>query len=286
MRTISIILLATIAFCTLVFAQAVLSPKQFTIEFIAELKKALPSAKILQAGDLELKVKDKKSSDHTVFLDNAYDSYKQDPAQKQGVIDRYIDSTIETLNYKATNIDKNRIVPILKDRPWLYEIKQSMAERGAKKLPDLVTDDYNSELIIIYAEDTPKNIKYITNDDFKKLNIKRKELKALAVQNLKSLLPKIELLGGEGLFLITAGGDYEASLLLFDSIWKSGQIKVQGDIVVAIPSRDLLIITGSQEYEGLSKAKKIIEEAYEEGAYRLTKSFFVFKEGKFIKMDK
>jgi uncharacterized protein YtpQ (UPF0354 family) len=161
-----------------------------------------------------------------------------------------------------------------------------MIERGAKKLPDNVFDDYNAELVIVYAEDSPKNIRYITNEDLKKLTIDRKGLRLLSVQNLKAILPKIELVGGDGLFMMTAGGDYEASLLLFDNIWKSDQIKVHGDIVVAIPSRDLLLITGSQEKDGLSKAKQIVDKAYEEGAYKLTKSLFVFKNGKFEKFNK
>jgi uncharacterized protein YtpQ (UPF0354 family) len=55
--------------------------------------------------------------------------------------------------------------------------------------------------------------------------------------------------------MITAGGDYEASLLLFDDIWSGGQIKVEGDIVVAVPAKNVLLITGSQNRKGLAAAR-------------------------------
>ena len=45
--------------------------------------------------------------------------------------------------------------------------------------------------------------------------------------------------------MLKAGGDYEASLLLFDDIWRDGQVKVDGDIVVAVPAKDVLLVTGS-----------------------------------------
>ena len=142
MKIIILLITFGIPFCSFSYAQSVLSPKQFTDAFIFELKKAYPKSEIIKKGDLELRVKNQDSSDHSVFLDNAYDSYKQDPSQLQDIIARYVVSAVETLNYNKDTIDINRIVPIIKDIPWIDEIKQSMIERGAKKLPDNVFDDY------------------------------------------------------------------------------------------------------------------------------------------------
>jgi uncharacterized protein YtpQ (UPF0354 family) len=49
-------------------------------------------------------------------------------------------------------------------------------------------------------------------------------------------VPKIEM---------RAGGQYESSLLLAENIWSSGQIEVDGDVVVAVPAKDALLVTGS-----------------------------------------
>ena len=163
-----------------------------------------------------------------------------------------------------------------KDRPWLEETRKAMMDRGAKQIAETVHEDLNSDLLILYAEDSPKNIRYFSPKDLEKARIDRKELRSLACENLKRLLPKIERSGANGLFMLTAGGDYEASLLLFDSIWSNMKKEVRGDVVVAIPSRDLLIVTGSEDSQGIEKMKQIVQKASAEGSYRLTTKLFVF----------
>jgi uncharacterized protein YtpQ (UPF0354 family) len=142
-------------------------------------------------------------------------------------------------------------------------------------------DTYNSELVVLYAEDTPKNMRYLTDDDVTELGIERDELRQLAVENLRRLLPNVEMTGDKGVFLMQAGGDYEASLLLIESIWNSGQIEVEGEIVVAIPARGILIITGSQNRGGLRKVRDLAEKTASEASYRLTSQLFVFRAGRF-----
>ena len=69
--------------------------------------------------------------------------------------------------------------------------------------------------------------------------------------NLSRLLPKIEIRpGSDGVLLISAGGEFDASLLLADNLWSGGQVKVDGDIVVAVPAKDVLIATGSNNAPG------------------------------------
>jgi uncharacterized protein YtpQ (UPF0354 family) len=86
--------------------------------------------------------------------------------------------------------------------------------------------------------------------------------------------------------MMTAGGDYEASLLLDVGIWTGGQIKVDGEIVVAIPSRDMLLITGSNSQAGIAKISKLAEHTLKVAPYRLTSQLFVFRDGKFVPFPK
>jgi uncharacterized protein YtpQ (UPF0354 family) len=81
--------------------------------------------------------------------------------------------------------------------------------------------------------------------------------------------------------MITAGGDYEASLLVLDSIWSGGQMDVSGEAVVAVPTRDLLLVTGSQNPQGIEKVRQMVKEASDGGSYRLTQKLFVYRNGRF-----
>ena len=260
----------------------VMEPKKFTDEYADHLRQLAPAAKVEIVKDLELKVAPPGRSDFTVFLDNAYNEYKQNPQLKEDVIKKFAASALETIDYHKSNpLDRTNIVAIVKDRQWLEDTRQTLITRGAKEFPETVHEDLNSDLIILYAEDTEKNMRYVSPKDLEKAHINRSELRTLAMENLRRVIPKIEQHGTNGLYMLTAGGDYEASLLLFDSIWSGLKNSVQGDVVVAVPTRDLLIVTGSDDAQGIDKMKQIIQQAWSGGPYQLTQKLFVYRAGKF-----
>jgi uncharacterized protein YtpQ (UPF0354 family) len=116
--------------------------------------------------------------------------------------------------------------------------------------------------------------------------VARSELRALAIQNLVRVLPKIEMRQHDDAFaLITVGGNYEASLLLLDDIWTGDQITFPGDTVVAVPARDALLVTGSRSRKGLQAVRAMTAELVK-GPYRLTDTLFVYRNGRFVKFGR
>jgi uncharacterized protein YtpQ (UPF0354 family) len=148
--------------------------------------------------------------------------------------------------------------------------------------PELLTEPFSGELAIVYAEDRRQSLRYLTTrDDVGD----RAKLRNLALGNLHRMLPKIEMRqGADHIFLIEAGGDYEASLLLADDIWSSGQIKVEGDIVVAVPGRSALFVTGSHNRSGIARLRAMAAELAAL-PYALTPALFVYRDGKFVKFE-
>ncbi|MCC6123715.1 MAG: DUF1444 family protein [Pirellulales bacterium] len=265
----------------------ILSPSDFTSAYASKMTSEAPKLKVIIKAPLQLRVINAHEKESTAFLDNAYREYKLDQSNLTGLLERYVKASLETARDSDKEITSSRIVPIIKDRNYLEETKKALAEKGfAMEDFDQVYGLYNDELVILYAEDTTNNIRYLTKKAFESLKLEMPELRAFAVKNLKNLLPKIELHGSNGTYMMTAGGTYEASLLLFDSIWQSGQVKVDGDIIVAIPSRDLLLITGSKNEEGLEKLQQAACETVKNGAYQLTTQLFVYKNGTFVPFKK
>lgn len=275
------LLLAAIGCCTGCSKSNVMTPLEFTREFADAMRQSHPGLSVVIVNDLELKIKSADGRSSTAFLNNAYDMCKLDPKAKADVIRKFITADLETINNPRDGVDRQGIVPVIKDRPWLAETRQALRSRGVEKIPQHVYEDFSPELIVLYAEDSPKNIRYLEPADLEQAKIDRTELRKLACDNLKRLLPKIESHGTNGFYMLTAGGDYEASLLLLDSIWSGGQIKVDGDFVVGIPTRDLLLVTGSRNSQGIEKLKQMASEASSRGAYRLTEKIFVYRDGKF-----
>lgn len=262
--------------------QAQDSPKRFTTEFVAVLSKALPSHSVVVMEPLRLKIQAENGKESFAFLDNAYNEYLSYPSEKTAIIDRFLNSVIETAT-KSEELSPQRIVPVIKDSAWLEEMKLAGINNGLEKAPEQVVDDFNDDLVIVYAEDTPTNTNYFSPNNLKDAGIDRKELRALAVSNLRRILPPVETHSGELLSMLTAGGDYVASLLLIDEIWSDGKLTVDGEIVVAVPSRDVILFTGSRNKAGIKKLQEVASKAVAENAYSLTDQLFFYRGGKFVR---
>ena len=276
-------LLAMVAFFSLGGAAAAesLSPRAFTEAFATAATAAMPTAQVAVAGDLHLETRGVTSGAVTTDLHNAYQVYLRDPEHLDAIIKRYVALLIETVGLKGAPqpLDRSHIVPVLKTTGWVQALQR---QRKSEPAAQLLTDPFNNELSIVYAEDLPSSIRFLmTRDDVGD----RSTLRQRALANLHRLLKKIEMrAGANGVFLITAGGEYEASLLLADGIWTSGEIKVDGDIVAAVPAKDALIITGSHNAAGLALLHRLGADLAK-GPYALTPALFVYRGGKWVTFE-
>jgi uncharacterized protein YtpQ (UPF0354 family) len=262
---------------------APLSADQFTQIFAKKLKQTQPAIDLTVKGDLLLIIKDADGKETTTYLDNAYSQYLLDPTAVDEVLKTYVASCVETTG-KSAPLDRTRIVPIIKDRNWIAEIKESVKQRGSKQVPENVYEDFNGDLVILYAEDTPTSVSYFAPKSLEEIGISRKQLRTLSVANLTRLIPKPQVDTGPLVSMITVGGNYEASLLLFDDLW-ANLSKADGEIVVAVPARDLLMFTGSRNQPGLTKLRKLAAKYVKESPYHLTDKLFVYRNGHFARFE-
>lgn len=282
-----IIALIAIRLCIFVLGRLrrtrVLSPAEFTRKFAKRLASSMPALTIKVTREKELRITNPKGKESTAFLDNAYAEYRQDPKDLSAVIEKFSAGLAES-SREDGSIDRTRIVPIVKDRNWIKEIRESAKSRGARDSPENVIDEFNEELVVVYAEDNPKTIRYLTPENLITAGIAREDLRALAVENLKRLIPQIEVLPGPDVSMIKADGSYEASLLLFEDLWANSQIKVNGDIVVAVPVRGVLLVTGSRNLTGIAKVRELAAKMAGESPYRLTSELFIYRDGSFKRL--
>ena len=258
-----------------------LTPRAYTEKMAQALGARLPQRTVSVRGNLELSIKGPADGQLTLSLTNLFSEGRRDAASFEKVVNFYVGALTEKRE-AAAKLDTARIVPVVKDRAWLEDNHRELKARGGGR--EHVYEDLNKELVIVYAEDTEKRTRYLLNDD--DLGVARGDLRKLAVDNLMRILPKIKMEQTEEFGSLTAGGDYEASLLLMDHIWSGGQIKVEGDIVVAVPAKNVLLITGSQNRKGLAAVRKLAAHFVAENSYRLTDTLFVYREGRFVKFGR
>jgi uncharacterized protein YtpQ (UPF0354 family) len=73
---------------------------------------------------------------------------------------------------------------------------------------------------------------------------------------------------------------FEASLLLFDRVRDKQALGIEGEIVVAVPSRETLLVTDSSSAAGMARIAKAATET--KSPYTLTDKLFVRRDGMFV----
>lgn len=287
MRYLLVILLTMLVIgCNQSHEQNILSEEEFTDAYIVKLNAKEATLSIERKGSLELEVRDSSDNRLKIYLGNAYKEYQQAPESRDNILDDFARAMLETIHTSESKhqIDVKRIVPVIKDAEYLAEIKQSLGKAADNPSKfDIYYETLNNDLLVFYAVDNEQSLKYLGREELNSVRMNTTDLRQQSLTNLKATLPEIKKHGESGTYMVTAGGVYEASLLLMDSLWTKDTFKVHGDIVVSIPSRDLLLVTGSKDNQGLARVRKVAQEAMDEGSYTITDQLFVRKEGKWVR---
>lgn len=151
-------------------------------------------------------------------------------------------------------------------------------------VPDIELSDNDSpveqrlvaDLIVWYAFDEPTCFTILTQRDLARLKVDLKGLNDIALSNLRRIIPETQVHRlSNDVFVLTCGGNFEATTLLLDEVWEQMSAKVQGDLVVAVPARDILVFAGSNNREGLAHMRSKVSEILETGDHLLTRSFLM-----------
>jgi uncharacterized protein YtpQ (UPF0354 family) len=269
-----------------VSAGKVISKKGFTERYVLISKAKVDGLKADIKGSLEIEFTTKDGEKITTFLDNAYKDYLSAPGDLTHVLDTYSASLAETNETIKKSLGIENIFPVIKDHEYIRQITELMKRKKEEGKFPFFYEQLNEVLYILYAFDTPTSIRYMPKEDIAKLGVKVSELKEISKANLKKTIPTVKIQGDpSSVSMIVADGTYEASFLLFDDLWTKERFPVKGEIVVYVPSRDTVLITGSEDIEGLEKVRSIVRNpenkwshiVAEVGFIRLDNKWEVFK---------
>jgi uncharacterized protein YtpQ (UPF0354 family) len=111
--------------------------------------------------------------------------------------------------------------------------------------------------------------------------VTRDQLHATAMLNLRKRAGDRLRIEAEGaIFKVVLDGRFEASTLLLDELWDEKlRGRVQGEIVVCVPARDVVAFTGSTSEEGLAELVAIVGRLHPAGENLLVQDLFVRRAG-------
>ncbi len=256
-----------------------ISAEEFQTVYLAALREKFPDVAFTPGDEFSIRGI-KGDGEHIHYLHNAYDVYKADISSLNSVVNDFSNSAGDL--YKERSLELSNIVPVIKPVEYL-DILSDMFDIQKEQVSPMLTEQYNEELIIAYANDEEHSLSYLREEDLQKLNLQREDLFSTAIENLKRKLPEIQRHGDAGFYMLTAGGVFELSLILLPGIWDIEQMPVSGDFVIAIPNRDMLLITGSKDTESLEKLTQMAIDSFNNGSYAISPNLYWLTEGKFAR---
>ena len=111
------------------------------------------------------------------------------------------------------------------------------------------------------------------------------QLVAQAMDNLTRRMPAMEVVGGDGRYRIALDGFFDASLILVSDEW-TGPLALRGEPVFAIPSRDQLMVCGSDDEKAVAELADIAPRIAADDAYAISARVLMLRDGVFRMIGK
>jgi uncharacterized protein YtpQ (UPF0354 family) len=142
-----------------------------------------------------------------------------------------------------------------------------------------VLDEYLEGLVVGYSVGPPFGEMLVTWSDLERIEISRRRLRRQALENLENMLDSVNIYGQPPALMLSFNG-LESSVLLIDEFWESLAESVPGELVVGVPARDVVILTGSHSRGGLERATRAVERIfYANGPNLLLRDLLVWRDG-------
>ena len=178
--------------------------------------------------------------------------------------------------------ERSLIVPRIKHTNMLAALDEMNVPPD--ELP--FTEPLVADLLVAYAFDLPETFQMFKRSDLQRLGLTAAELRDIALSNLRRQLPTLKAEGqGTPVIMLTAG-DLTACLLLIGEVWQDLADQIPSEVVVALPTRGIILVTSSEWPEGLSLMRELADGALErETTHRLTNCFLVRRNDRWMVFD-
>jgi len=278
-------------FLLLNFAHAgrILTKSEFTQAFYKKLVAEITDAKFEIKSELTVYSNDLNGNKITISLDNAYISYSSGEKDLATAIATQVES-IKDMKAASGQTDIETILPVIKPRDYIDAVKQQTKIYDEKDLRfPMYYEKLNNDLYVLFVYDSEKSMRFVTPDDVKKQKLTSK-LRKIAASNLITYFKKLPLqyeqLDTKGvgeIYILVADKNYEASTLLINEFIES--IPIKGEAVVFAPARNMVLLAGAADKDGVKLAKVLAQQGYDQLAYPISPYGYINKGGKWVRFE-
>lgn len=241
-----------------------------------------PSLRVVVEAPLELTIRRGDEDFASAFLHNLHRSLSSDPAERLDQVERYLSSlSSSAASVEISSEHVSLLRPVVRDEIFVEQARARFSEDDP-----LVAEPWVANLWLLYALDWPDRIQYLRESDLASLGIEREKLHGVALENFAIAAKEtLEIEGVGPIFMLALDGSYESSVLLLDSLWKEVEEQLEGQIVAAVPVRDVVAFTTLEEPEAVLRLRLFAVKAAEQGSYPITTRLITRRGGKWQALD-
>ena len=145
--------------------------------------------------------------------------------------------------------------------------------------------ELGDELLIAYLVDTGNAFEYIQYRDLETDSVTESQLHQNAIQNLAAVAASgnLRVAPHGNIFAVLLDGNFEGSMILLDELWDdSFRQFVQGNYLIALPTRDVLAFCDASSDDGRNELLELINRLKDSEDHPLTQQLYVRKDNKWI----
>lgn len=210
----------------------------------------------------------------TISIPNMIGKYNQRGEKAIDELESHIKEALRIMNQtpELSGMEKN-IFPVIRSTSFPTETK-----RGKK----LVTKDHTAETRIFYAVDLGKSYQLLDEELLKKEGWNKAHIDEVASFNIRSLStkPKKDTVADNDFYFIATQDGYDASRILNDAFLEEMQANAKGEVAVAVPHQDVLIIADIINGTGYDILAQMTMKFFAEGRIPITSLPFIYENKK------
>jgi hypothetical protein len=217
---------------------------------------AHPGTEVEVVGPDELTVTDADGETVTMFLGTLRLGCEDDPSGCDALIELRVSTLLE--HKQQADPTPAQLRPALKGAVYLAEADALTSREGDPELAAanrLLRKPFLGDVYVVWVVDSPNTMAMVNQGTLEELGMPVED--------------------APGLFQVWVGDSYEASRLLLHDRWAPLVATVPGDLVVAAPSREALLFTGSEDSGGLYLLSQLAQ-GISEGAYGLSPQLYLW----------
>ncbi len=248
--------------------QSPLSKDEFGQTVAARIKKAgEPGSVTFVSEDFRIDIEDEDELVQQFNLENVYQEYCARQAdQRETMLSKIVQTAL--VRHKQPPEDwedaKPDIMPAVRSRATFEMLRLEHRLPEGQMLPNLPSFGIGDHLLAMLVYDLPAATQTLTSQQLQDWGVSFYEAMEVAKENLAAIEMSVSK-AGDGFYAVMTGDSYDSSRLLLLELLP--RLEIQGDPIAMVPHRDVLLVTGSEDLDGLALMAKFAEGAFEHPRY-------------------